>query len=90
VSPKQAALVENCGLTVIYDRLGEYDAVKDALIGVIEGVCGEYHLRHFACRGNVSQSELYAAGKRFPPASDSNQAATPVLATSQNAFAPYY
>jgi hypothetical protein len=38
---------------------------KDALIGVIEGVCSDYHLPHFACRGNVSQSELYAAGKRF-------------------------
>ncbi len=38
---------------------------KDALIGVIEGVCSDYHLAHFACRGNVSQSELYAAGKRF-------------------------
>ena len=38
---------------------------KDALIGVIEGVCADYHLPHFACRGNVSQSELYAAGKRF-------------------------
>ena len=38
---------------------------KDALIGVIGGVCSEYHLPHFACRGNVSQSELYAAGKRF-------------------------
>ena len=38
---------------------------KDALIGVIESVCSDYHLPHFACRGNVSQSELYAAGKRF-------------------------
>jgi hypothetical protein len=38
---------------------------KDALIGVIESVCSDYHLPHFACRGNVSQSELYAAGRRF-------------------------
>jgi len=38
---------------------------KDALIGVIERVCSDYHLPHFACRGDVSQSELYAAGKRF-------------------------
>jgi hypothetical protein len=31
VSPKEAARIENCGLTLIYDRLnaGEYDAVKD-------------------------------------------------------------
>lgn len=38
---------------------------KDALIGVIESVCREYRVPYFACRGNVSQSELYAAGKRF-------------------------
>jgi hypothetical protein len=38
---------------------------KDALIGVIEGVCSDFHLPHFACRGNVSQSEQYKAGKRF-------------------------
>jgi hypothetical protein len=38
---------------------------KDALVGVIEGVCSDYHLPHFACRGNVSQSAQYAAGRRF-------------------------
>jgi hypothetical protein len=38
---------------------------KDALLGVIEGVCGEYRLPYFACRGNNSESEQYAAGKRF-------------------------
>lgn len=38
---------------------------KDALVGVIEGVCKEYRVPYFACRGYASQSEIYAAGKRF-------------------------
>jgi len=38
---------------------------KDALIGVIEGVCNDYRVPHFACRGNNSESEQYKAGKRF-------------------------
>ena len=38
---------------------------KDALVGVIEPVCGRWRLPYFACRGYTSQSELYAAGKRL-------------------------
>ncbi len=38
---------------------------KDALLGVIEGVCDEFRLPYFACRGNNSESEQYKAGKRF-------------------------
>jgi hypothetical protein len=38
---------------------------KDALLGVVEAVCNEYRLPYFACRGNNSESEQYAAGKRF-------------------------
>jgi hypothetical protein len=38
---------------------------KDALLGVIEGVCREYRVPYFACRGNNSQSEQYKAGRRF-------------------------
>ena len=38
---------------------------KDALIGVIEGVTNEFRAPYFSCRGNVSESEMYAAGKRF-------------------------
>lgn len=37
---------------------------KEALIGVIERTCKELDIPYFACRGYVSQSELYAAGKR--------------------------
>lgn len=38
---------------------------KDALIGVIEPVCERWRVPFLACRGYVSQSEQYAAGKRF-------------------------
>jgi hypothetical protein len=37
---------------------------KDALLGVIEGVCGEFRTPYFATRGNCSQTLLYA-GQRF-------------------------
>lgn len=38
---------------------------KDALVGVIERVCRTNDVDYFACRGYVSQSELYEAGKRI-------------------------
>ena len=38
---------------------------KDALVGVIEGVCNEWRVPYFACRGYASQSELYSAGRRL-------------------------
>lgn len=38
---------------------------KDALIGVIDSVCYKYDVDYFACRGYVSQSELYSAGRRI-------------------------
>jgi hypothetical protein len=38
---------------------------KDALLGVIEGVCEEFRVPFFACRGNNSESEQYKARKRF-------------------------
>lgn len=38
---------------------------KDALIGVIEPVCRRWRLPYLGCRGYISQSEQYAAGKRF-------------------------
>ena len=38
---------------------------KEALAGVIAGICRELDVDHFACRGYVSQSEQWAAGKRF-------------------------
>jgi hypothetical protein len=38
---------------------------KDALIGVIGGVCEELDLPHFSCRGYTSQSEVWAAARRM-------------------------
>lgn len=37
---------------------------KEALAGVISGVCSELDVPHFACRGYVSQSEQWRAGLR--------------------------
>jgi hypothetical protein len=38
---------------------------KDALVGVIEGVCEELDVPYFSCRGYTSQSEMWAAAMRF-------------------------
>lgn len=38
---------------------------KDALVGVIEGICHELRVDFFACRGYNSQSEQWRAGRRF-------------------------
>lgn len=38
---------------------------KDALVGVIERVCNNRRVGYFACRGYVSQSEMWEAGMRF-------------------------
>lgn len=38
---------------------------KDALTGVIEPVCEEFQVPYFACRGYVSQSEMYDAAQRL-------------------------
>ena len=38
---------------------------KDALIGVIEGICRELDVSHFSCRGYTSQSEMWRAARRI-------------------------
>ena len=38
---------------------------KDALVGVIEGVCDELQVPYFPCRGYCSQSEMWAAAQRL-------------------------
>ena len=38
---------------------------KEALAGVFERVCHEHDLAFFACRGYVSQSEMWRAAQRF-------------------------
>ena len=38
---------------------------KDALVGVIEGICNETDVPFFSCRGYVSDSEMWRAGIRI-------------------------
>ena len=38
---------------------------KDALLGVIAGVCQELDVPYFSCRGYTSQSEMWEAGQRM-------------------------
>ena len=38
---------------------------KDALIGVIEGVCDEHDVSYFSCRGYTSLSEMWRAAQRL-------------------------
>lgn len=38
---------------------------KEALIGVIENICRELDVDYFACKGYVSQSEMWSASQRF-------------------------
>lgn len=38
---------------------------KDALVGVIQGVCNTWDVPHFSCRGYTSQSEMWGAARRI-------------------------
>lgn len=38
---------------------------KDALVGVIEGVCGKADVSYFSCRGYTSASEMWIAARRL-------------------------
>lgn len=38
---------------------------KDALVGVIQGICDRYDVPYISCRGYMSQSEMWATGQRF-------------------------
>ena len=50
---------------------------KEALVGVIAGVCEELQVPYFACRGYNSQSEQWAAGRRMLDYSNGDQ--TPII-----------
>ena len=43
---------------------------KDALSGIIEPVCGRYHVRFLANRGYSSSTAMYDAAQRFVEARD--------------------
>jgi hypothetical protein len=38
---------------------------KDALVGIIEGVCEDNDVPYFSCRGYTSQSEMWGAARRM-------------------------
>ena len=38
---------------------------KEALLGILERICNRYEVPYFACKGYVSSSEMYDAGKRY-------------------------
>lgn len=40
---------------------------KDALVGVIEGICNQWDVPFFSCRGYTSQSEMWGAAQRILP-----------------------
>jgi len=46
---------------------------KDALIGVLEGVCTELDVPYFACRGYTSQSEMWRAAQRLSAHEDAGR-----------------
>jgi len=50
---------------------------KDALVGVIEGICNQWDVPYFSCRGYASQSEMWRAGQRLKRYIDDGQ--TPII-----------
>ena len=50
---------------------------KDALVGVISGICEQYDVPYFSCRGYSSQSEMWAAGQRLEDHINNGQ--TPII-----------
>jgi len=46
---------------------------KDALVGVISGVCQRLDIDYFSCRGYTSQSEMWVAGQRLERYIDNGQ-----------------
>jgi len=50
---------------------------KDALVGVIEGVCNDLDVPYFSCRGYTSQSEMWSAAQRL--AKFARQGQTPLV-----------
>lgn len=63
-------IIETCAQQYIIDlwQTQEYRPEvwieKDALAGVIEGICNQLRVPYFSCRGYTSQSEMWQAAKR--------------------------
>jgi hypothetical protein len=78
-----AEIVEACSQQYHIDRWAsqpnrvEVFIEKDALVGVIEGICQELDVPFFSCRGYTSQSEMWAAAMRLEKYRDGGQ--TPII-----------
>ncbi len=65
------SIVRACASQYAVDMWADQDAYvevwveKDALIGVLEGICSELDVPYFACRGYTSQSEMWGAAQRL-------------------------
>ncbi|MHC4776961.1 MAG: hypothetical protein ACYTFG_00140 [Planctomycetota bacterium] len=66
-----ASIVRVCARTFNYDKWKpqavrpEVWIEKDALVGVLEGVCNELDIDYFSCRGYTSQSAMWRAAQRL-------------------------
>jgi hypothetical protein len=72
-------LLEACADQFKYDLWADQDhrvevwVEKEALVGIIQPICDELRVPYFACRGYTSQSEAWAAGRRFKGYNGENQ-----------------
>jgi hypothetical protein len=68
-SPQE--IIQSCAVAYQIDKWSQqpnYVEVwieKDALVGVIQGVCSQEDVPYFSCRGYTSQSEMWSAGMRL-------------------------
>jgi len=66
-----ADIIESCASQFRYDLWADQPwhievwVEKEALAGVFARVCNEWDVSYFACRGYVSQSEMWRAGRRL-------------------------
>ena len=78
-----ADIVETCARQFKIDKWADQPRriecyiEKDALVGVIEGVCNELDVPFFSCRGYTSQSEMWAAAMRLKAYREGGQ--TPLI-----------
>lgn len=52
---------------------------KDAVAGVVEGVCRELDVPYFSCRGYTSQSEMWVGGQRIGAWTKGKKEQTPII-----------
>jgi hypothetical protein len=66
-----AEIIESCAAQFRVDKWSDQPRrvecwiEKDALVGVIEGVCQDLDISFFSCRGYTSQSEMWSAAMRL-------------------------